>query len=133
MQRIRYSRYIKFIIVLLDLLVLASVFTFFYIGKNVKSIQDAEIFWNENFFPLLLLISFWVLLSGRTKIYNIPRNLTYTLFTERIILQFVLFILGLVLIRKVSNNQFFYERIVLAFIVPFYFHISLKISDLFFD
>lgn len=107
MQRIRYSRYIKFIIVLLDLLVLASVFTFFYIGKNVKSIQDAEIFWNENFFPLLLLISFWVLLSGRTKIYNIPRNLTYTLFTERIILQFVLFILGLVLIRKVSNNQFF--------------------------
>ena len=107
MQRIRYSRYIKFIIVLLDLLVLASVFTFFYIGENVKSIQDAEIFWNENFFPLLLLISFWVLLSGRTKIYNIPRNLTYTLFTERIILQFVLFILGLVLIRKVSNNQFF--------------------------
>jgi len=106
MQRIRYSRYLKMIIVLLDLLVLASVFIFFYVIRNSDLIHDVDL-WYENSFPLLLLISFWLLLSGRTKIYNIPRNLTYTLFTERIIAQFVLFVIGLVLIRKVSNNQFF--------------------------
>ncbi|KQS89900.1 glycosyl transferase [Chryseobacterium sp. Leaf394] len=105
MQRIRYSRYLKMIIVLLDLLVLASVFIFFY-AIRTDVIHNADL-WYENSFPLLLLISFWLLLSGRTKIYNIPRNLTYTLFTERIIAQFVLFVIGLVLIRKVSNNQFF--------------------------
>ncbi|WP_241773517.1 exopolysaccharide biosynthesis polyprenyl glycosylphosphotransferase [Chryseobacterium sp. Leaf394] len=93
------------IIVLLDLLVLASVFIFFY-AIRTDVIHNADL-WYENSFPLLLLISFWLLLSGRTKIYNIPRNLTYTLFTERIIAQFVLFVIGLVLIRKVSNNQFF--------------------------
>ncbi|WP_228462916.1 exopolysaccharide biosynthesis polyprenyl glycosylphosphotransferase [Chryseobacterium caseinilyticum] len=94
------------IIVLLDLLVLASVFIFFYVSRNSDLIHDVNL-WYENSFPLLLLVSFWLLLSGRTKIYNIPRNLTYTLFTERIIAQFVLFVIGLVLIRKVSNNQFF--------------------------
>lgn len=106
MQRIRYSRYLKMIIVLLDLLVLASVFIFFYVSRNSELIHNAHL-WYENSFPLLLLISFWLLLSGRTKIYNIPRNLTYTLFTERIIAQFILFVIGLVLIRKVSDNQFF--------------------------
>ena len=106
MQRIRYSRYLKMIIVLLDLLVLASVFVFFYLSRNSDLIYNVGL-WYENSFPLLLLISFWILLSGRTKIYNIPRNLTYTLFAERIIAQFILFVTGLVLIRKVSNNQFF--------------------------
>lgn len=94
------------IIVLLDLLVLASVFIFFYVIRNSDVVHDVDL-WYENSFPLLLLISFWLLLSGRTKIYNIPRNLTYTLFIERIIVQFILFVIGLVLIRKVSDNQFF--------------------------
>jgi len=72
----------------------------------VDLIHDAAL-WYENSFPLLLLMSFWLLLSGRTKIYNILRNLTYTLFVERIILQFILFVVGLLLIRKVSSNLFF--------------------------
>jgi putative colanic acid biosynthesis UDP-glucose lipid carrier transferase len=106
MQRIRYSRYLKTIIILLDLLVIASVFIYFFINKNADSIHDKEV-WYQNSFPLLLLISFWVLLSGRTQIYNIRRNITYTTFIERIITHFILFVIGLVLIRKVSNNQFF--------------------------
>lgn len=106
MQRIRYSRYLKSIILLLDLLVIASVFIFFFLSRNQDLIHDREI-WYENSFPLLLLISFWVLLSGRTKIYNIRRNLTYTVFVERIVTHFLLFVLGLLLIRKVSNNKFF--------------------------
>ncbi|WP_345991434.1 exopolysaccharide biosynthesis polyprenyl glycosylphosphotransferase [Chryseobacterium sp. Chry.R1] len=106
MQRIRYSRYLKSIILLLDLLVIASVFIFFFLSRNRDLIHDKDI-WYENSFPLLLLISFWVLLSGRTKIYNIRRNLTYTTFIERIVTHFILFVIGLVLIRKVSNNKFF--------------------------
>ncbi|MCE3074958.1 exopolysaccharide biosynthesis polyprenyl glycosylphosphotransferase [Chryseobacterium gwangjuense] len=106
MQRIRYSRYLKSIIILLDLLVIASVFIFFFINGNADLIQNKEI-WYQNSFPLLLLISFWILLSGRTRIYNIRRNITYTTFIERIITHFILFVIGLVLIRKVSNNQFF--------------------------
>lgn len=106
MQRIRYSRYLKSIILLLDLLVIASVFIFFFLSRNRDLIHDKDI-WYENSFPLLLLISFWILLSGRTKIYNIRRNLTYTTFIERIVTHFILFVIGLVLIRKVSNNKFF--------------------------
>jgi putative colanic acid biosynthesis UDP-glucose lipid carrier transferase len=48
-----------------------------------------------------------MLLSGRTKIYNIPRNLTYTLFLERLLIHCLLFILGVLLIGKVSYNVFF--------------------------
>lgn len=106
MQRIRYSRYLKSIIILLDLWVIASVFIFFFINGSTDLIHDKEI-WYQNSFPLLLLISFWILLSGRTRIYNIRRNITYTVFVERIITHFILFVIGLVLIRKVSNNQFF--------------------------
>lgn len=106
MQRIRYSRYLKSIIILLDLLVIASIFVYFFLSRNQDSIYDKEL-WYQNSFPLLLLIFFWILLSGRTKIYNIARNLTYTLFIERIIIHFLVFIIGLLLIRKVSNNKFF--------------------------
>lgn len=106
MQRIRYSRYLKSIILLLDLLVIAFVFIFFFLNRNQDLIHDKDI-WYENSFPLLLLISFWILLSGRTKIYNIRRNLTYIIFVERIVTHFLLFIVGLLLIRKVSNNTFF--------------------------
>ena len=88
---------------MLDLLVIASVFIFFFANIDADLMRDKEV-WT---FPLLLLISFWVLLSGRTQIYNIRRNITYTTFIERIITHFILFVIGLVLIRKVSNNQFF--------------------------
>lgn len=103
MQRIRYSRYLKTIIILLDLVVIASVFILFFADRNADLMLDNEV-WS---FPLLLLVSYWVLLSGRTQIYNIRRNITYTTFLERLITHFLLFVIGLVLIRKVSNNQFF--------------------------
>ncbi|NIF07330.1 exopolysaccharide biosynthesis polyprenyl glycosylphosphotransferase [Chryseobacterium sp. Tr-659] len=106
MQRIRYSRYLKSIIILLDLMVIASIFIFFFISRN-ESLKYNKETWYQNVFSLILLFLFWVLLSGRTKIYNIPRNLTYTLFLERLLIHFLLFILGVLLIGKVSNNVFF--------------------------
>ncbi|MBV8325931.1 exopolysaccharide biosynthesis polyprenyl glycosylphosphotransferase [Chryseobacterium sp.] len=106
MQRIRYSRYLKSIIILLDLMVIASIFIFFFISRN-ESLKYHEETWYQNIFSLILLFLFWVLLSGRTKIYNIPRNLTYTLFLERLFIHFLFFILGVLLIGKVSKNVFF--------------------------
>lgn len=106
MQRIRYSRYLKSIIILLDLLVIASVFVFFFLSYHQDLVHEKGI-WSQNLFSLLLLISFWILLSGRTKIYNISRNLTYINFIERLVIHFLLFMIGLILIRKVSSNQFF--------------------------
>ncbi|KPE51414.1 exopolysaccharide biosynthesis polyprenyl glycosylphosphotransferase [Chryseobacterium indologenes] len=106
MQRIRYSRYLKSIIILLDLLVIASIFIFFFISRN-EDLKYHEETWYQNIFSLILLFLFWILLSGRTKIYNIPRNLTYTLFLERLLVHFLFFILGVLLIGKVSKNVFF--------------------------
>lgn len=125
MQRIRYSRYLKSIIILLDLLVLAGVFVFYFLNTSRDLIHNQEI-WYETSFPVLLVISFWVLLSGRTKIYNISRNLTYILFVERIIIHFLLFIIGLVLIRKVSGNQFFGSELTWLSLYLFVFIFSLK-------
>ncbi|MCU7614698.1 exopolysaccharide biosynthesis polyprenyl glycosylphosphotransferase [Chryseobacterium sp. GMJ5] len=125
MQRIRYSRYLKSIIILLDLLVIASIFIFFSVSRNQYSIYDQEV-WYQNSFPLLLLIFFWILLSGRTKIYNIARNITYILFIERIIIHFLLFLIGLLLIRKVSNNQFFSSELSVLSIYLLFFIILSK-------
>ncbi|WP_292009608.1 exopolysaccharide biosynthesis polyprenyl glycosylphosphotransferase [Chryseobacterium sp.] len=106
MQRIRYSRYLKLIIISLDLGVIASVFIFFFITRN-KNLAYNEETWYQNIFSLILLFLFWILLSGRTKIYNITRNLTYTLFLERLLIHSLIFILGVFLIGKVSRNVFF--------------------------
>ncbi|SDI04100.1 putative colanic acid biosysnthesis UDP-glucose lipid carrier transferase [Chryseobacterium taeanense] len=124
MQRIRYSRYLKSIIVLLDLLVIASIFMFFYITRNQNVKQNQEI-WYQNSFALILLFLFWMLLSGRTRIYNIPRNLTYTLFLERLLIHFLLFILGVLLIGKVSYNVFFNSDIYwLSFYLLFFIFLA---------
>ncbi|WP_419869510.1 exopolysaccharide biosynthesis polyprenyl glycosylphosphotransferase [Chryseobacterium sp. CT-SW4] len=106
MQRIRYSRYLKFIIISLDLGVIASVFIFFFLTRNKNLVYNEEV-WYQNIFSLILLFLFWILLSGRTKIYNIARNLTYTSFLERLFIHTLIFILGILLIGKVSRNVFF--------------------------
>ncbi len=106
MQRIRYSRYLKSIIILLDLLVIAGIFILYFVSQNPDLFRNDELM-SQNSFLLLLIFSFWILLSGRTKIYNIARNLTFITFVERVIIHLLLFVIGLILIRKVSNNQFF--------------------------
>lgn len=124
MQRIRYSRYLKSIIILLDLLVIASIFIFFFISRNENLKYNQET-WYQNIFSLALLFMFWMLLSGRTKIYNIARNLTYTLFLERLLIHFLLFILGVLLIGKVSYNVFFNSDIYwLSFYLFFFVFLS---------
>ena len=104
MQKIRYSRYFKVTIILLDVFVIASVFLFFFLRNNDFN-DDGEI-WEQNLISLILLTLFWILLSGRTKLYSIARNLTYTIYLERLITHIFLFIFGVILLAKVSNNDF---------------------------
>jgi putative colanic acid biosynthesis UDP-glucose lipid carrier transferase len=104
MQKIRYSRYFKAIFILLDVIVIAGVFLDFFIRNN-KFKYNRDI-WEENTLSLVLLTLFWILLSGRTKLYSIARNLTYTIYLERLITHIFLFIFGVILLAKVSNNNF---------------------------
>lgn len=104
MQKIRYSRYFKVLLILLDVLVIAAVFVFFFLRNNgFKYDQDI---WEENLLSIILLTLFWILLSGRTKLYSVARNLTYTIYLERLITHIFLFIFGVILLAKVSNNNF---------------------------
>lgn len=113
MQRLRYSRYFKTFVILLDLILVAAVFCFYYF-QNFEIKYDSETL-EQNLLSILLLCFFWLLLSGRTKLYHIPRNLTYTIFLERILIHVFFFFIGVVLLGKVSNNNFLKtERFYLA-------------------
>ncbi len=117
MQRIRYSRYLKSIFIMIDLSVITFVFIYFFIIKNLDLIRDKAM-WVENSFSLLLVFLFWILLSGRTNLYQIPRNITYTVFLERLLVQILVFSVGILLLGKVTKNIFFsnYIYTVLFFI-----------------
>lgn len=104
MQKIRYSRYFRFIFILLDVLVISAVFIFFFL-RNYSELFAA---YNreQNILSITLLILFWILLSGRTKLYSVPRNITYTIYLERLVTHILIFIFGVMLLAKVSNNDF---------------------------
>ena len=114
MQKIRYSRYFKAIFILLDVIVIAGVFLVFFLRNNTfKYNRDI---WEENTLSLVLLTLFWILLSGRTKLYSIARNLTYTIYLERLVTHIFIFIFGVILLAKVSNNNFLkQDRFLIAF------------------
>ena len=132
MQKLRYSRYFKSAIIILDILIVAAVFVFFFLMRHEYVLEKART--EENVLSLLLLSLFWILLSGRTKLYSIPRNLTYTLYVERIVTHIFIFLLGIVLLAKVSNNEFLkYERFwitftlfIILFIVKSFIFFTLK-------
>ena len=114
MQKIRYSRYFKAIFILLDVIVIAGVFLVFFLRNN-KFKYNRDI-WEENTLYMVLLTLFWILLSGRTKLYSIARNLTYTIYLERLVTHIFIFIFGVILLAKVSNNNFLkQDRFLIAF------------------
>ena len=104
MQKIRYSRYFKITFILLDVLVITGVFLFFFIRNN-EARYDQDI-WEQNLLSIILLTLFWILLSGRTKLYSVARNLTYTIYLERLVTHIFIFIFGVILLATVSNNDF---------------------------
>ncbi|MCQ4035679.1 exopolysaccharide biosynthesis polyprenyl glycosylphosphotransferase [Kaistella montana] len=120
MQKIRYSRYFKAFFILLDVLVTTGVFMFFFLRNN--DYHFVQKIWEQNILLILLLTLFWILLSGRTKLYSVARNLTYTIYLERLVTHIFIFIFGVILLAKVSNNSFlkmdrFYIAIYLFFLL----------------
>ena len=131
MQRIRYSRYLKSGVIVLDIIVIALVFTFSLIQRNKEIELNSEL-WEQNILSIILLTLFWILLSGRTRLYTIPRNLTYTLYLERFVSHMLVFLFGIILLGKVSNNPFLKsERFWLA-IFLFIFLLIIKSTIFFF-
>lgn len=113
MQRLRYSRYFKTFVILLDMILVSSVFVIYY-WRNFEVKYDSDTL-EQNLFSILLLCFFWLLLSGRTRLYHIPRNVTYTIYLERILIHVFFFFLGVVMLGKVSLNDFLKtERFYLA-------------------
>ncbi len=113
MQKLRYSRYFKSLMILLDMILVASVFVIFYYRNFEWKYDENQI--EQNLLSIALLCLFWILLSGRTKLYHVPRSLTFTSYLERIIVHIFIFFLGVILLGKVSNNDFLKtERFYLA-------------------
>lgn len=113
MQRLRYSKYLKVIIILLDIVVIAGIFVYFFKQKNPIVTEDAL---EQNLLSILLLSLFWILLGSRTKLYNVSRNLTYTQYLERYFGHMIIFLFGIILLGKVSNNDFIKsERFIMVF------------------
>lgn len=124
MQKLRYSRYFKIGLVILDVLVIAAVFVFFFY-KNYSVPSEEEV-WEQNITSLVLLSLFWILLSGRTKLYSVGRNLTYTIYLERLVTHIFIFIFGVILLAKVSNNAFLKQDRFLIAITLFLFLFIIK-------
>ncbi|WP_300674927.1 exopolysaccharide biosynthesis polyprenyl glycosylphosphotransferase [Soonwooa sp.] len=99
--------------ILLDMILVASVFVIFYYRNFEWKYDENQI--EQNLLSIALLCLFWILLSGRTKLYHVPRSLTFTSYLERIIVHIFIFFLGVILLGKVSNNDFLKtERFYLA-------------------
>ncbi len=104
MQKLRFSRYFKAVFILLDVLVIVAVFLFFFLRNSDFKLGDN--FLDENLILFVVLSLFWILLSGRTKLYSVARNVTYTIYLERLVTHIFLFIFGVILLAKISNNDF---------------------------
>ncbi|ROI08019.1 exopolysaccharide biosynthesis polyprenyl glycosylphosphotransferase [Chryseobacterium sp. H3056] len=104
MQKTRYSRYFRLVFILLDILVISAVFIYFYLRNEPEFFADVNT--EQNILSITVLVFFWILLSGRTRLYSVPRTITYTLYLERLVTHILLFIFGVVLLAKVSNNDF---------------------------
>lgn len=89
---------------MLDVVVISGVFVYFFL-RSYSGSYTPEM-WEQNILSLLLLTFFWILLSGRTKLYSVARNITYTIYLERLITHIFIFIFGILLLAKVSNNDF---------------------------
>lgn len=103
MQKLRFSQYFKGMMISLDIVIFALVFIFFYFRTSLQLDDDYA---ETNLLSLLILILFWILLSGRTHLYNLPRTLTYTGYLERLVTHIALFILGIFLLARIIKNPF---------------------------
>ncbi|MCQ4180276.1 exopolysaccharide biosynthesis polyprenyl glycosylphosphotransferase [Riemerella anatipestifer] len=105
MQNIHYSRYLKFLFIGADIF---AILTCFYILFPNK---EGEWLWKtENLIFLFIVCVFWGLLSGYTRLYHVPRTLTYTLHLERILKHALFFFLGIWMLELLSTKVNFSQN-----------------------
>ena len=88
--------------ILLDIVVFVAVFYFIYLSQYPLRIEEQE----HNAIILLLLSIFWVLLSGKTKLYQVKRSLTFTNYLERFFTHLFIFLMMAALLSRVVENHF---------------------------
>lgn len=110
MQNLRYSVYMRPLIILVDLVFMLGIFSYFYFQFYDFKLQNHYL---PQFSILVLLVGlFWILLGSQTNIYNIPRNLSLNLFLERHFIHCLTFSLGVILLVKASKIDFLlYNRL----------------------
>lgn len=126
MQRLRFSRYFKPAMILLDIIVFVIIFYYFFLKTTSFDIQQQE----ANVTILMLLGFFWVLLSGKTKLYQVQRNLTFTNYLERFFAHIFVFLLVFILLSRVLESHFLKEYV--YFIVAAYFSALLFLKSIIF-
>lgn len=114
MQKLRYSRYFKVFFILLDVIAFLAILSGSYIRNN--SLVTELLFTERNIILSILLVAFWLLLSGRTRIYSVPRSFTYTRYLERLVTHILLFIAGLFLIFKIVDDELINQNIEYLFL-----------------
>lgn len=110
MQRIRYSKYIKPTLIALDILVILASYFFFFGYNHYINHERTGIDLERNITISFLLVVIWVLISGKTSIYNLSRNIGVSLYIERLINQFVAFGFTYLLVGKIGQSFIFAEH-----------------------
>ncbi|WKS95048.1 exopolysaccharide biosynthesis polyprenyl glycosylphosphotransferase [Riemerella columbina] len=100
MQVTRYSRYLKSLFISADLVILL-VFFYFFLGDSFGA--DIAARQRVGWFMLVVGLG-WLLVSQYSRLYHVPRTLTYTLHIERIIRHLVLFILLVLGLNELSTD-----------------------------
>lgn len=104
MQKLRYSIYLKWLFVAGDLILMLLVLYAFYRSGFIEADGEAVGIYG------LLLSFIWFFISGKTKIYDVPRNLTFTLYLERVILQVIFFLLSFYFLLKLGQEEYSYQQ-----------------------
>lgn len=129
MQKLRYSRYFKTAVILLDIAVVVAVLLYFYLRKNpVLDLVNQE----KNLISVILLIVFWLLLSSKTQIYYVPRNTTYTTYLQKVFAQIFIFSAVFLLFSRILENDVLKEERSIIVAILFFLLLFLKSLIFFF-
>jgi putative colanic acid biosysnthesis UDP-glucose lipid carrier transferase len=101
MQHLRYSHYIKPLIILGDLLFLSLGFAYFMDKISVSA--DGKEFYKIAFSSLALLLMAWVLFARQTGLYQIGRSFTFGKLLGRLGQQLLYFFVAYAFVCKVTH------------------------------
>jgi len=101
MQKLRYSPYLKSLLICIDIFAISFVFLCFPLLN--KDFDTSNLVLKNNLIILFLLIGIWILLSGKTLLYNVPRNITFTLYLEKFVFHILLFGTAVFLLINITD------------------------------